>query len=617
MKILSKLRMIILMIPLAYAIGQNPRDAWNYTYYRSTDPGGPVYNWIDITSTGTVVTGLTDDNHVGPFTMGFSFPYYWYDFNTFQVGANGYITPGNQTSNFSPPFSSFPNVAAPNDLMAALAGDLVFSGQPGAQGTCYYWTNDIDSLVVSYIGVTEWEATIDTSATHTFQIILVKGVSEFDARIVFQYGEQSGSFSQPNNTTLAIGWENQTGQIGLTYGFSATPPHAFMPVEGLAVKIVREPIVENWTDAALIGGFGAQNLSKALRPGVPTSVSAVVRNVLMLPFQDYYVTHEISKSGQVVLADSVLCSDTLYPQQAAEIVFPNSFTALETGFYVATFRINVEADEYPDNDVIVTEMNSIALETGASVELAVESDLDGGSLSWQNGDAIAVSMAVPQDSPPLRVDSVLVKCDSLGGLMTVEIMEDSDGTPGQVLASRTMTMTGGWNRISFVDSSAIIVSGGEEFFIAVGGNGALKYETAEPISYRLWAYHSNNGWNRHPYHRSRDVMVRAIVTPQVENHVKDSKGQASFALLQNRPNPFNPLTTIEYFLPRRDKVDLRIFNVLGQPVRQLVDGEENKGRHRVTWDGRDNLGRTVSTGVYVCRLRYGAAVKTAKMTLIR
>ncbi len=112
-------------------------------------------------------------------------------------------------------------------------------------------------------------------------------------------------------------------------------------------------------------------------------------------------------------------------------------------------------------------------------------------------------------------------------------------------------------------------------------------------------------------------MVRAIVTPQAENHVMDSKGQTSFVLLQNHPNPFNPSTTIEYFLPRMGKVDLRIFNILGEEVRQLVDGEENVGTQRVIWDGRDNFGRAVSSGVYVYRLRCGADVKTAKMTLLR
>ncbi len=92
MKILSSLRMIILVIPVAYAIGQNPHDAWNYTYYRSTDPGGPVFHWVDITTTGSLATGLTDDNNVGPYPMGFTFPWYESGFNTFRIGSNGYIT---------------------------------------------------------------------------------------------------------------------------------------------------------------------------------------------------------------------------------------------------------------------------------------------------------------------------------------------------------------------------------------------------------------------------------------------------------------------------------------------------------------------------------------------
>ena len=62
-------------------------DAWGYTWVRSTDPGGPTFRWVDITTRGTLVPnlptpgGLGDDNVVGPFDMLFSFPYYWYTAN--------------------------------------------------------------------------------------------------------------------------------------------------------------------------------------------------------------------------------------------------------------------------------------------------------------------------------------------------------------------------------------------------------------------------------------------------------------------------------------------------------------------------------------------------------
>ncbi|MFM7031235.1 MAG: hypothetical protein ACKOX4_01810, partial [Bacteroidota bacterium] len=67
----------LMMAPLAYA-GQGGPDAYGYTWKDSNEPGGPTFNWINITTTGTQVTGLGDDNFVGPFGFIDGFQYYWY-----------------------------------------------------------------------------------------------------------------------------------------------------------------------------------------------------------------------------------------------------------------------------------------------------------------------------------------------------------------------------------------------------------------------------------------------------------------------------------------------------------------------------------------------------------
>jgi hypothetical protein len=90
-----------------------------------------------------------------------------------------------------------------------------------------------------------------------------------------------------------------------------------------------------------------------------------------------------------------------------------------------------------------------------------------------------------------------------------------------------------------------------------------------------------------------------------------------FELAQNNPNPFNPTTIIEYALPQPAKVELRVFNILGQMVRKLVDEEKQAGYHQVDWDGRDEAGRPVSTGIYLYQIRAGDFVKTMKMSLVK
>ena len=91
--------------------------------------------------------------------------------------------------------------------------------------------------------------------------------------------------------------------------------------------------------------------------------------------------------------------------------------------------------------------------------------------------------------------------------------------------------------------------------------------------------------------------------------------QLTASLDANRPNPFNPATTIRYALKKAVDVELAIYNLLGQEVRLLVRQCQPAGSYTVTWDGRDAAGRQVSTGIYLYRLLAGADVVTRKMML--
>jgi hypothetical protein len=91
----------------------------------------------------------------------------------------------------------------------------------------------------------------------------------------------------------------------------------------------------------------------------------------------------------------------------------------------------------------------------------------------------------------------------------------------------------------------------------------------------------------------------------------------SFALMQNYPNPFNPSTTIEYSLERRAQVTLNIYDVLGQSVKRLVDESKSAGEYRVVWDGRNESGKSVASGVYFYRLEVNNHVDSKKMILLK
>jgi hypothetical protein len=89
------------------------------------------------------------------------------------------------------------------------------------------------------------------------------------------------------------------------------------------------------------------------------------------------------------------------------------------------------------------------------------------------------------------------------------------------------------------------------------------------------------------------------------------------ALSQNQPNPFNPTTTIRFVLPEREQVTLAIYDTNGYLVRTLVDEVEGYGTHEVTWDGRDDDGAAMGSGVYFYRLRAGKHTESKKMVLLK
>lgn len=90
-----------------------------------------------------------------------------------------------------------------------------------------------------------------------------------------------------------------------------------------------------------------------------------------------------------------------------------------------------------------------------------------------------------------------------------------------------------------------------------------------------------------------------------------------FTIKQNYPNPFNPSTTINYYVSSAAKVELKIYNQLGQEIRTLENSVQTNGAHQTLWDGRDGNGNSVSSGLYFYRLKAGSFVETRKMLLIR
>jgi hypothetical protein len=90
-----------------------------------------------------------------------------------------------------------------------------------------------------------------------------------------------------------------------------------------------------------------------------------------------------------------------------------------------------------------------------------------------------------------------------------------------------------------------------------------------------------------------------------------------YRLYQNYPNPFNPMTDIRFDLPIASKTELKIFDILGREIRELVNFRLPAGNHKYIWDGTDNNGANVSSGIYLYRLKAGDFISSRKMILLK
>ncbi|MHB2148717.1 FG-GAP repeat domain-containing protein [Calditrichota bacterium LG25] len=109
----------------------------------------------------------------------------------------------------------------------------------------------------------------------------------------------------------------------------------------------------------------------------------------------------------------------------------------------------------------------------------------------------------------------------------------------------------------------------------------------------------------------------ANVPTGIENNWKVITAE-DYVLKQNYPNPFNPTTTIEFYLPIKKQISLTIYNALGQKVKTLINNEVlSAGNHALQWDGTNDAGAKVASGMYIYELKYGNFKQQKRMMLMK
>jgi len=127
---------------------------------------------------------------------------------------------------------------------------------------------------------------------------------------------------------------------------------------------------------------------------------------------------------------------------------------------------------------------------------------------------------------------------------------------------------------------------------------------------------------------SGDIEIKTIVFDGAESDstvwtvrstasITDEMIPVRTNLHQNYPNPFNPATTINYDLKEQGQVKILVYNTNGSLVRTLIDGNQKAGYHSISWNGRDNNGRSVSSGLYIYKMNAGGFNKVLRAMMVK
>lgn len=246
----------------------------------------------------------------------------------------------------------------------------------------------------------------------------------------------------------------------------------------------------------------------------------------------------------------------------------------------------------------------------------------------QRGDSVSVTGTVQENFNYTWLSSVTA-FESLGSGYNIEPLKLTTGqaTTGSPEAESYEGMLLEFNNVivsdPFPDASnygEISIDDGtgsyrvdDDFSIAYRGNLDSTFARNDKIGKIIGiGYYSFGNYKLEP--RNDDDIIGHLPASVKD---RNNRFELSYDLKQNYPNPFNPSTTIYYSVAKNGLVELTVYNILGQKIKTLVNDVKNAGQHVVKWDGLNNNGQIVASGLYFYTLKASDFVKTNKMVLLR
>ena len=453
--------------PSSFAQTSGGPDAYGYTWKNSSHTSNPPsYNWVDITTRGDQVTGLADDNVVGPFPIPAGFQYYWYPVSQIWIGSNGYIS-FNGVNMASPFPSSVPSPAGGNDWLAPHMADLNFSGSNNP-AQCYFYANQ-DSLVVSFINVPYWSVTAPGySGSNSFQIVWTKA----DTHI--QLNNQSLSSAGATSQDCVTGIENVTGALGLQNYIDVVPSNSF------AIKYYYPSVV---TYAVTDGGV---NWNKDDRNGgyfIPVNsmqnFQTNIKNFGNQALPAFTATDTIYSVLTPIVNGSVAVP-ALQPGEDTTLTFSNTFMAQFPAIFKLSSRVSgISGDMVAANNRKTTKI--VAVSTNQTQYTLDYSDgiPDGTGLSWNGGGGgIGVYIEPPVYPAQINGCQFLVTAQPATPVGCSVMLYDDNGpggTQGTLLDSMYIQpsniFVGSYTTVMFNNAPFYKTSGGYYLVWYMGGSG--------------------------------------------------------------------------------------------------------------------------------------------------
>ncbi len=717
--------------------GTGGPDAFGYQWIDSEVEGGPVFNWIEISATGTsavtykVPEFYGDDNFSAPIGFGFDFPFYGIKRDSFYVDINGEILLTDNTW-----YNSYPNTGWGTDgnmfnyiypvpgnstmpaLIAAYWDDLkadegvgdVYFQTFGEAPDCY--------CVVEWHNLRFRYGTVEDT-TLCFEVIFHE-----NGEIIFQYkntaiGQTGSVCPHDNGQSATVAIQNDACDIGLCYLMEIVDGSEYVGVEPIGNLLQNELAIRFYTGideqppTFVYDGRGntfnntpefkikisdmSGLVSDSLYYNIGQGWQSVTHSYFEEPNVYYYELPEIPNNTTVYYYFAATDSSDAYNRGTLPANAPDSslsFKILPTDdlvillvysgnqdynrkeFQKFTSALNAASVSYdvynceeyedyyfPDNyKAIFVYANSAG---GSSKHDTLSNKLmnflDRGTnenpknIFFASDDFAYSQHGYPNSKPMTKFYTAYLRggyipianpeqppfggTDGIGGPDIYDYSSGSvlgvSGSPiGQAgvelpIYSNSPDVIHGQDCPDWYESEVVnpSISSYSSFLFEDGPISGKAYANGNScaiwldniiyksffISFDISQFTNDNDINM--------IIDDAIVWFEVDSSVviggPDIKIPGKLELSQNYPNPFNPVTSISFNLPKQTKVSLKVCDINGRLIKILIDKNIENGRHTITWNGVNDMGISVSSGVYFYLLETEGKTITKKMILLK